>query len=289
MKVKNIVFSGFAAAILMGVAADASAATQVATKAYVDSLDNELLAPEGSVVSGVTQEDGKVMSLTWTEFNTVIPEENPSNITAPTTAAVYNFVTSAVDGMEYSGDDTYITVNNDDNEIGLTNITNEAAGITGTSTALTTGKAVYDYVAANDDDTTYTAGSHIAIDAANNIAVNDVTNAGTDIVSGDTGLTTGNAVYEYVTNAVDGMEYSGDDYITVDNDNNEIELTNITNEADGIIAGNTELTTANAVFEYVDELTGGVLPQGCDEPTDNCALVKLNGQLQWVDLTTPLQ
>ena len=234
-----------------------------------------------------------------------------------------------------------ITVDNDNNEIELTNITNEAAGITGTSTALTTGKAVHEYVTANDANTTYTAGSHITIDTANGnaIAVNDITSAGADIGTGDTGLTTGNAVYEYVTNAVDGIGYSGDTYITVDNGTNEIGLTNITsaasgidtndnglttgkavydfvtanddnttytgsgyvsidgnnnitvtnvtNEADGIIAGNTELTTANAVFEYVDELTGAVLPQGCEN--GNCALVKLNGQLQWVDLTTPLQ
>ena len=177
MKVKNIVFSGFAAAILMGIAADASAATQVATKAYVDSLDNVLLAPTGSVVSGVTQEDGKVMSLTTTEFDTEIPEENPSNTTAPTTKAVYDFVTA--------------------------------------------------------NDTTYTAGSHIAID------------------------------------------------------NNAIAVDDITSEAAGITDTSTALTTGKAVYEYVDELTGGVLPQGCEN--GNCALVKLNGRLQWVDLTTPLQ
>ena len=152
-----------------------------------------------------------------------------------------------------------------------------------------TSKAVYDYVTANDANTTYTAGSHITITGENNsIAVNDVTSAGGDIDANDTGLTTGNAVYEYVTGAVAEMQYSGDDaYITVDDDTNEIELTNIANESNGIADGSTALTTANAVYDYVTQLTGGVLPDGCD--TGKCSLVKLNGALQWVDLTEPTE
>ncbi len=39
MKVKNIVFSGFMAAIMMSVAGNASAAVQIASKAYVDDLE----------------------------------------------------------------------------------------------------------------------------------------------------------------------------------------------------------------------------------------------------------
>ena len=49
MKVKNIMFSGFAAAILMGVAAEASAApVAVASKGYVDSVAGKLVDLEGA-------------------------------------------------------------------------------------------------------------------------------------------------------------------------------------------------------------------------------------------------
>ena len=281
MKVKNIVFSGFAAAILMGIAADASAATQVATKAYVDSLDNVLLAPTGSVVSGVTQEDGKVMSLTTTEFDTEIPEENPSNTTAPTTKAVYDFVT-ANDTTYTAG--SHIAIDN--NAIAVDDITSEAAGITDTSTALTTGKAVYEYVTANDDDTTYTGSGYVSIDGDNDITVTNITSEAAGITDTSTALTTGKAVYEYVTANDDDTTYTGSGYVSIDGDN-DITVTNITSEAAGITDTSTALTTGKAVYEYVDELTGGVLPQGCEN--GNCALVKLNGRLQWVDLTTPLQ
>ena len=91
MKVKNIVFSGFAAAILMGVAADASAATEIATKAYVDRLDGTYPVAAGQYVSDVTQTDGAV-SVTTAALATEIAE---NVMIAPTTDAVYNYVTEA--------------------------------------------------------------------------------------------------------------------------------------------------------------------------------------------------
>lgn len=51
MKVKNIMFSGFMAAILTGVACSADAATsfQVASKQYVDARDEAIVATQGTV------------------------------------------------------------------------------------------------------------------------------------------------------------------------------------------------------------------------------------------------
>ena len=94
MKVKNIVFSGFAAAVLMGVAADASATTEIATKAYVDRLDLTEVGAAGSYIQKVRQADGQVGAETI-QFDTVINEEDTEHTNAPTSKAVRDYVTEA--------------------------------------------------------------------------------------------------------------------------------------------------------------------------------------------------
>ncbi|MDW3024517.1 MAG: hypothetical protein R8N50_02400 [Alphaproteobacteria bacterium] len=229
MKVKNIVFSGFAAAVLMGVAADANADTHVVTKGYIDSLNSTVSANAGEYVTGVTQTAGKLTGVAKTGFETEITATNHSETNAPTAKAVYDYVEANDDNTTYTGSG-YVSIDGN-NDITVTNVTNEAAGINDSSELLTTGKAVYDYVEANDSDTTYTGSGYVSIDTDNNITVTNVTNG-------------------------------------------------------SITDGSTELTTANAVYDYVTQLTGGVLPQGCEN--GDCALVKIGGTLQWVELTTPV-
>lgn len=249
MKVKNIVFSGFAAAILMGVATDANADTHVVTKGYIDSLNNTVSAIAGNYVTGVTQTAGKVMSVAETGFDTEINAQSTNN-NAPTSKAVRDYVTGAVDGITYSGD-TYISVDNGTNEIGLTNITSAASGIDTNDTGLTTGKAVYDFV--TEANTEYTsADSYISVDNINDtIGLTNIAGESTGITDGSSALTTANAVFDYVT----ANEYSNGEHITVDNVNNTIAVSDITSSGQDIGTGDTGLTTGNAVHEYV---TGAV-------------------------------
>ncbi|MDW2975241.1 MAG: hypothetical protein R8M70_04325 [Alphaproteobacteria bacterium] len=230
MKVKNIVFSGFAAAVLMGIAADANAVVQVATKAYVDNLDVPVKGEDGSYIKTVKQDDGFVTA-TATAFDLAISDQS-NDKNAPTSKAVYDFVTTNDSDTTYTGSG-YVSIDGN-NDITVTNVTDAASGITDTSTALTTGKAVYEYVTNNDSDTTYTGSGYVSIDG-----------------------------------------------------NNDITVTNVTDAASGITDGSDALTTANAVYDYVTALTGGVLPTGCD--TGDCSLVKRNGTLEWVNLTTPVE
>lgn len=343
MKVKNIVFSGFAAAVLMGVAADANAAaTEVATKAYVDRLGKPLVGEDGSYIKTVVQEEGFVTATKTGFAQEITSGSDHSN--APTSKAVHDYVTTAVNGVQYGGDNAYITVDNTTDKIGLTNIAGEASGISDGSTALTTANAVFDYVTANEyiegdyidindttnaiavtnitedasgitidsdllttgkavydfvreNDTTYTGSSYITIDANNNnaITVNDVTDLGTGIDTGDAGLTTGNAVHEYVTTTVNNLgntlTAAPGKYVSgVTQTNGKLTSVAETGFETTISVSNhstTNAPTADAVYQYVNTVTGGVLPTNrCT--TNNCALVFMDNEVKWVDLTTPL-
>ena len=130
MKVKNIMFSGFAAAILMGVVAEANAApVAVASKGYVDSIAGTLSELEttdknnlvgainevkgaiptnvqGEIEDGtyttttgffnkVTQTDGKVVAEGKDFDQEINADTGTHNDTAPTTKAVY----TAIEGV----------------------------------------------------------------------------------------------------------------------------------------------------------------------------------------------
>lgn len=129
MKVKNIMFSGFAAAILMGVAAEANAASRiVASKGYVDAVagslealtttaDDNLVAAinelntnklgaveaegealeAGEYYKSVTQAtDGQIT----VEIDTLATSITASEQKAPTTAAVHAAIQNTVDGLD---------------------------------------------------------------------------------------------------------------------------------------------------------------------------------------------
>lgn len=141
MKVKNIMFSGFAAAILMGVVAEANAApVAVASKGYVDSIAGKLeslsgaaadkenlvdainvkLDPvdeaggaleEGEYYSNVAQATDGQVTVVKSSLATAI---DATTLKAPTTAAVYNAIqgvsgqTSDLDLDAVGGDGKYV-------------------------------------------------------------------------------------------------------------------------------------------------------------------------------------
>ena len=146
MKVKNIMFSGFAAAILMGVVAEANAApVAVASKGYVDSVAGKLvdldgaadeatnlveainvkLDPvnvlEGQVADGeyftaVKQETKGQVSVSKANLATSI---DSTTLKAPTTKAVYE----AIQGSRY--DDTALAERVTANEEDITSLQND--------------------------------------------------------------------------------------------------------------------------------------------------------------------
>lgn len=141
MKVKNIMFSGFAAAILMGVVAEASAApVAVASKGYVDSIAGQLDGLDGSAAgkanlveaintklgrvaaTGEALEDGEYYSSVTQAQNGQVAVQKANLATtiedgvmkAPTTDAVH----AAIQDVTYTGG-TDININ-EDNEINAT-------------------------------------------------------------------------------------------------------------------------------------------------------------------------
>ena len=151
MKVKNIMFSGFAAAILMGVAAEANAAAKVvASKGYVDSIagsldalsteakDNLVIAinelntkkqakfddGEGATtttgfINSVVQTNGTVTA-SATPFDTEITADDSTNTsTAPTSAAVYAAIQGVSDDIQTYTGGTDIDIG-DDNKVNAT-------------------------------------------------------------------------------------------------------------------------------------------------------------------------
>ena len=185
MKVKNIMFSGFAAAILMGVAVEANAvptAKIVASKGYVDTITGKLeslpttdrsslvdaiielngakqnafqdgtdATTTNGFISSVVQTNGKV-DAEATAFDTEVSAATGSNTnTAPTTAAVYDAiqgVASDLDLAEVGGDGQYVKlVSQSDGRVAATaQGFDTTVSSTSTDANAPTSKAVYNAI-----------------------------------------------------------------------------------------------------------------------------------------------
>lgn len=175
IKVKGLVFVGFAAAI-MSAGAYADPDNTVTSKSYVDTKFQE---KSESVSVGNA-------SGTWTDLDTTIGN-SASNNTAPTTAAVKSYVDTAIEGVTGGASSTYQSKSDSNYQIGGQNgtwadlgdgfvqgtnisiaegqdgkltIGAPASGtVTSGNTGLVSGGAVYDAIAAQatTDSTTYQA------------------------------------------------------------------------------------------------------------------------------------
>ena len=175
MKVKNIVFSGFAAAILMGTAAASAATFNIASKDYVDSKVSALSENGGAIdtvadavdtLSGQINGNGgladKVSSLGETVNGD--PDDANDNGLVGDVSALENTVGDGqlANGFSNGVDDLTEAVND-------LQSTKQDALTAGTNVNITN-----NVISATD--TTYTAGTGITIDSNNNnaIAVNAV-------------------------------------------------------------------------------------------------------------------
>ena len=135
MKVKNIMFFGFAAAILsMGAANAAATATFSPAVSGANEAGRKIVSSKAYVDSVASNIAGQLKSVAVTGSYTDL-DNKP---TLPTAAQSGTHITTSTDA------NNVITVN-------VSDITDAGTGIDSTDTGLTTGKAVYEYVHSNPE------------------------------------------------------------------------------------------------------------------------------------------
>jgi len=324
MKVKNIMFSGFAAAILMGVVAEANAApVAVASKGYVDSVTGKLgsltdaAAGTTNLVEAINVKQDK---LTAGNFIAIDPETDTitttytggRNITIDDQGAIHanglqealtagdnisivNGVISATDSDTTYTPGTNITIENGTisakQYTGGTNITvDQATGVisaNGLQKELTEG----DYIDIADDGTIKTtlhAGSNISIAADGTISATD----------NDTTYTPGtNITIENGT--ISAKQYTGGTNITVDQATGVISATGLQTElTEGdyidIADDGTIKTTLHAGENISIDGDGKIsttfpeMPDACTAAGVTCVLTSEGGNFAWAVLTQPV-
>lgn len=204
MKVKNIMFSGFAAAILMGVAAEANAATKVvASKGYVDAIAGQLDGLNTSAksnlveainelkngkqekftdgaggstttgfISSVTQTGGAVTA-NATAFDTEINDDTKGNQnTAPTTKAVADAIQGVSQQIQTLGAGVDINID-EDNKINATYATLDYDNLTDTAMNANKLSDGYSIVSVKQVDGKLELGAKQYIDSFNEYSVNE--------------------------------------------------------------------------------------------------------------------
>ena len=251
MKVKNIMFSGFAAAILMGVVAEANAApVAVASKGYVDSIAGTLSELE------TTDKNNLVGAIN--EVKGAIPTNVQGEIedgTYTTTTGFFNKVTQTDGKVVAEGKDFDQEINADTGTHNDTAPTTKAVytAIEGVRSAIPTDVQgeIADGTYTTDEGFFYKVEQTDGKVTAEERKFDTVVNATTG-VNTDTAPTT-KAVYE----AIEGVRVD--------------EGTNITIGADGSI---------NTTFPK--------MPKLCSGEGVVCVLTSQNGELAWTILTKPV-
>lgn len=316
MKVKNIMFSGFAAAILMGVAAEANAAPKVvASKGYVDAITGQITGlngsasgaanlvsaintklgqveavtgglAEGEYYSSVTQTvDGQV-AVTKGELATSI---NNTDMKAPTTKAVYEAIqnvegqTVGLDLDAVGGDLQYVKlVSQADGQVSA------EAGVIDEqmdreSTNLVTNKAITTALAFKQDilDTDQMAAVNSGITSGKVTAYEAYATTKQDTLAGAQLQAVNSGITSDKVTAYDAYATTKQDKLTAGKfiaiDEQTGEITTTYSEGDNI--------TINADGKI--STTFPEMPEACTASGVTCVLTSENGGFAWAVLTQP--
>ena len=292
VKVKGLVFVGFAAMIFAANAMAANEDKTVTSRAYTEATYQKK-ATENYKVS---KSDG-----TWNDLATEVTENGQNAVTA---GAIKSYVDSAIEGVtsgavyQQKATANYKVSKSDGtwNDLGTT-LDTDAAGYDSANavTAGTIVAAITDLesqIQSSTEATTYTADEvTIHLDTSNGGQEFEALTSA--VASGAGTLVTGDDVYQYVTGyAAQNAEVNvqadwnvtdttSDAYI-----NNKPTLTNDSAEIGNATASDsTQLPSTYAVKQYVADQTGGAAIPAMDTSvctaSHPCALVNVNGVNHW--------
>ena len=322
MKVKNIMFSGFAAAILMGTV-DASAALRIASKDYVDTQVGALSGNGGAITSlqtRMTTAEGTLNTLTGDGAGSVAKAEADAKSYADTKAgAAETAAKSYADGLAVNyataeqgvkadaalpattAASTYQTLANkvtdlsgtfeNDNQYPSAKAVKAALAETGGDVSGVSSRVTTLENAVNNQTTGLAATHTIATENQSAIA----TLNGDEQTTGSVDKKIADALEDYTTttdiNTALNAKANSTDVYTTSQTYTKTEVDNLLNAKqvtlteDQLAAANSGITTAKRTsYDTVVNTMNGT----CNSESDYCALVKgPTGAITWVEITNP--
>ena len=289
MKVKNIMFSGFMAAILTGVACSADAATsfQVASKQYVDARDEAIVATQGTVDAKQDEDIAKKEDVankvqTETAYNALGDQDDKTKLYTSVAVA------EAIAGAAAAKVDVTDRVNTLETTVGT-------IGDSGLQVNGKTVTDIVDAVVALDKKTDGIATDEGLSELRENVnqVSGKVTSLESTVGDAESGLvkdvdtletTVGNAESGLVKDVAD-LKTTKQDVLTADSYIDAAALTEnkVKVVVDGqIAADNTGIVTGDAVYKYALPIP----PEECSNTT--CVLTTdQNGEPYWMQLWLP--
>ena len=305
MKVKNIMFSGFAAAILMG-AVDANAAFSIASKDYVDGKISTVTTNSTAAVDALAAKVGGNYDSTNTVAKAIADE---ATARAAADTALGDRVTANENIIKSENETIPSTIGTSTNVSTIVGAINalktktDSMATTDTMTQATTDIANLQTNKQNKSDSTVAdaaAGTYTAITAGNGVGANLVAldgklktaegNIGT-LQSAVDGLTTGDGsvASQIAANSAADQAYTDTKVAAEETRAKGVESglqTAIDTINDGAVMNSGITAEKRTAYDAVVNN----MNQACTSESDYCALVKgPNNTIQWVEITDPFQ